>query len=210
MIDCVWPHAAKPLVSGGNQARDVAIFAVDTALAAELRAHGAPNRRCRTLRQGFETPGGLGDTVFTATLYRWWDTKEALIFDACCEHVEAAQSYDRQGSPLARLRRRIMGRADYLRTRQAKVMARLITAIYGNAKLQRTFLDRFYLPRRQANVELIKEAIACGELRADTNPELLVDALHGPMFFRWLQGHATVDRKFARALLDTVIRAFAP
>ena len=41
------------------------------------------------------------------------------------------------------------------------------------------FLDSFYLRRRKAHVLLIEEAIACGEPKSDTDPELLVDALHG-------------------------------
>ncbi len=71
-----------------------------------------------------------GAGVSTATLYRWWETKEALMFDACFEHVM-----------------------------------------------------RFYLPRRQIQLEVIEEAVACGELKRDTDPELLLDALSGPYFF---------------------------
>ena len=73
-------------------------------------------------------------------------------------------------------------------------MARLITSIHGDKKLQQMYLERFYLPRRQIQLEVIEEAIACGELKRDTDPELLLDALSGPLFFRWLQGHAPADR----------------
>ena len=41
-------------------------------------------------------------------------------------------------------------------------------------------------------------------------PELLLDALGGPLFFRWLQGHAPVDKKSAEALADKIISAFTP
>ena len=57
-------------------------------------------------------------------------------------------------------------------------------------------------------MEVIAEAIACGELKPDTDPELLLDALSGPLFFRWLQGHAPADKKFARSLADKIIPAF--
>jgi len=47
-------------------------------------------------------------------------------------------------------------------------------------------------------------------LKRTTDPELLIDALNGPLFFRWLQGHATLDRKFAESIFENVIRAFEP
>jgi len=59
-------------------------------------------------------------------------------------------------------------------------------------------------------VQLVEQAIACGELKRDTNPELMLDALCGPLFFRWLQGHAPLDKSFTEALADKIIGAFAP
>jgi len=35
-------------------------------------------------------------------------------------------------------------------------------------------------------------------------------ALNGPLFFRWLQGHAPLDRSFAEDIFEKVIRAFEP
>ena len=52
-------------------------------------------------------------------------------------------------------------------------------------------------------------AIASGELKLGTDPELLIDALNGPLFFRWLQGHAPLDKGFAKGIFDKVIPAFA-
>jgi hypothetical protein len=37
----------------------------------------------------------------------------------------------------------------------------------------------------------------------------VVDALYGPVFFRWLQGHAPVDTAFVKALVDQVLQSFA-
>ena len=153
-----------------------------------------------------EIASGAG--VSTATLYRWWQTKEALMFDACFEHVMPDLSVPETGSPLARLREFLLRGAVWFCSEDGKVMARLITGIHGDKKLQQMYLERFYRPRRQVQMEVIAEAIACGELKPDTDPELLLDALSGPLFFRWLQGHAPADKKFARSLADKIIPAF--
>jgi AcrR family transcriptional regulator len=149
-----------------------------------------------------------GAGVSTATLYRWWDTKEAIMFDACFEHVKPALAVERKGSPVARLRKILVRISAQLRSEDGAVLARLITGIYGDKKLQQMYLERFYLLRRQIQLRVIEEAIACRELKPDTDPELLIDALSGPMFFRWLQGHAPLDKKFAQDLADKIIPAF--
>jgi hypothetical protein len=41
-----------------------------------------------------------------------------------------------------------------------------------------------------------------------TDPEVLIDALNGPLFFRWLQGHAPLERSFAERIFDRVILGF--
>ncbi len=146
--------------------------------------------------------------VSTATLYRWWNAKEAIMMDACFEHANPALSYEGEGSPLARLRDQVVRGALWLRSEDGKVMARLITGIHGDEKLQQMFLDRFLLPRRHMAVRVVEEAIACGELKRDTDPELLIDALYGPSYYRWLLGHAPLNKEFAEALADKIIHAF--
>jgi hypothetical protein len=122
--------------------------------------------------------------------------------------VRPALAVEEKGSPLERLRKYLVLGAVWLGSEDGRVMARLITGIHSDKKLQQMYLDRFYLPRRQIQRRVIEEAIACRELKRDTDTELLLDALTGPMFFRWLQGHAPVNRKFAEALADKIIPAF--
>ena len=88
------------------------------------------------------------------------------------------------------------------------VMARLITGVHDDKKLQGIFLERYAMPRRQIQRRLIGEAIASGELKRGTDTELLIDALNGPLFFRWLQGHAPLEKGFAERIFDKVIPAF--
>jgi AcrR family transcriptional regulator len=148
--------------------------------------------------------------VSTATLYRWWNTKEEIMFEACLEHLKADRPASHSGSPSARLRHQVSSSVKWIRSEDGKVMARIIAGIQGDKGLQRSYLEKFYFPRRQAQRQLVEEAIAAGELRASADPDLVIDALFGPLFFRWLQGHAPVDNSFGTAVADEVLRAFAP
>ena len=144
--------------------------------------------------------------VSTATLYRWWDTKEAIMLDAAFEHVGPVLGFEGKGSPLERLREQAVRGIKFLRSEDGKVMARLITGIYENEKLRQLFLERYYLPRRAMARKVVQEAIDLGELPKDTDPEIIIDALHGPQFFRLIMGHIPLSKEFAEAICDIVLR----
>ena len=146
--------------------------------------------------------------VSSATLYRWWDSKEEILLHACFEHMKPVLAVSGSGSPLMRLRGYVLYVAEFLASDDGAVMARLVTGIHDDAKLQRLFLERYVMPRRQMQRRFIREAIASGELKRGTDPELLIDALNGPLFFRWLQGHAPLKRSFAERIFDRVVLGF--
>ncbi len=146
--------------------------------------------------------------VSSATIYRWWNSKEEILFDACFEHMKPVLAISSNGSALARLRRYVLRATDFLTSEDGAIMARLVTGIHHDKKLRRMFLERYVGPRRKIQRGIIEEAIASGELKQTTDPELLIDALNGPLFFRWLQGHAPLDRGFADRIFDKVIHAF--
>lgn len=146
--------------------------------------------------------------VSSATLYRWWKSKEEVMFDACFEHVKPALAISGDGSALARLHRYVIRATGFLSSEDGEVMARVLTGIHDDKKLRRMFLERYVIPRRQIQRAIIEEAMASGDLKQGTDPELLMDALNGPLFFRWLQGHAPLDRSFAERVIESVIPAF--
>ena len=146
--------------------------------------------------------------VSSATLYRWWDSKEEILLDACFEHMKPVLAVSGSGSPLARLRRYVLYVAEFLASDDGDIMARLVTGIHDDKKLQRIFLERYVMPRREMQRRFIGEAIASGELKRGTDTELLIDALNGPLFFRWLQGHAPLENGFAERIFDRVILGF--
>jgi AcrR family transcriptional regulator len=145
--------------------------------------------------------------VSKATLYRWWKSKEAILLDAFFEKLKPVLPYEADGSPLETLRRNVIRGAAWLQSEDGRIAVRLISDVYEDPKLRRLFLEHFYLPRRALQLQLVKAAIDAGELRKETDPDVLVDALQGPLYFRFLIGHAPLDKKFATDLVDQVLKA---
>lgn len=146
--------------------------------------------------------------VSTATLYRWWKSKEEILLDACFEHMRPILAISETGSGLTRLRRYVLRASESLASDEGTVLARVLTGIHEDQRLRRMFLERYVNQRRQILSAIIEDAIALGELKPTTEPELLIDMLSGPLFFRWLQGHAPIDKRFAKSIFDKVIPAF--
>src|ERR1700733_2383177 len=148
--------------------------------------------------------------VSSATLYRWWKSKEEILFDACFERMNPILAISESGSGLTRLRRYVLRATEFLVSEEGAVMARVLTGIHEDKRLRQAFLERYLKHRHQIQRRIVEDAIASCELKSTTDPELLIDVLTGPLFFRWLQGHAPLDKGFAKSILGRVIPAFQP
>jgi hypothetical protein len=64
---------------------------------------------------------------------------------------------------------------------------------------------RFVRDRRQPIVERLRAAIAEGDIRADADPELLVDLLSGPIFYRQLLRRTRTSDRDIQAMVAAAL-----
>lgn len=144
--------------------------------------------------------------VSTATLYRWWDGKDAILLDAYLEATREALPYGKRGSPLARLRKYILRLAEFLDNEDGRVFLRLMLVIQDNPELHQAFYEKVYLPRRAEGRSVVQEAISAGELPAAVDPDLLINLLIGPVIQAALLGQKLQPKTLER-IFNFVIRA---
>jgi len=70
--------------------------------------------------------------VSTATLYRWWKSKEAVMLDAFLARVKPALAPPLEGSPLERLHQSVVRGAAWLHSKDAPVAVRLISDVQAD------------------------------------------------------------------------------
>jgi AcrR family transcriptional regulator len=141
--------------------------------------------------------------VSTATLYRWWDGKEAILLDAYLETAREALPYGKRGSPLRRLRKYVLRLADFLDSEDGKLLLRLMLGIQDNPELRQAFYEKVYLPRRAEGRSVVQEAIAANELPPTVDPDLLINLLTGPVIQAALLGQKQ-DPKSIQRICDFV------
>jgi Tetracyclin repressor-like, C-terminal domain len=72
--------------------------------------------------------------------------------------------------------------------------------------IRQAFFDRWVSPRRSATITDLQRGKNAGELRSDTEPGLINDAIFGAIFYRFLLGARPFTRRFGEELVEQVIR----
>jgi AcrR family transcriptional regulator len=161
-------------------------------------------------REGFDGVStqqiALQAGVSTATLYRWWDNKQAILLDAYLETTRDLLPHGKQGSPLARLRKYTLRIAEFLKNENGRVFLRLLLAIQDDPALRKGFYEDVFLPRRAEGCALVQEAIDTGELPETVVPDFIINLLIGPQVLRALLGQE-LSAKYAQRIFESVITA---
>jgi TetR/AcrR family transcriptional regulator of autoinduction and epiphytic fitness len=144
--------------------------------------------------------------VGKSTIYRHWPGKLELIEDAF-RTLKASVAIPEEGP----LRDRVVAVIEQVACLVAEstystCMPALIDAAERDPKV-REFHSRFSAERRAALVALLREAVEAGELPATADPELLADALVGPILLRRLMLAQPVGPEIARELVDQLLPA---
>lgn len=144
--------------------------------------------------------------VAKTTLYRRWPTKAALCMALYLE-VASRELRDPDTGDIGRDLKHIFVTVVRLQTRTVAgpAFVGLIAEAQVNPKTRKAFLAEFAMRRRQVTRLVLKRAIERGELRADTDIDLVIDALGGAATFRLLQGHAPLTPGFADGLVRLVL-----
>jgi len=143
--------------------------------------------------------------VSSATVYRWWSTKEALLLDAFLHTADHEMVLKPGGSPLQRLKEYILQVGRFFTGENGIVVARLLTAIQDNATLRKEFLKRVYSPRDKEIRAIIDQAIKLGDLPADLKITVFLDSIIGPLLARLLLRHEKIDEAFVGAVFEQVV-----
>ena len=143
--------------------------------------------------------------VSSATIYRWWPSKEAVLMDGFLEGVNSRQpETGTADAPLDALREHVVETAAFLDEPDGQLLRRLIAASQDQPDVREALLERFFAPRHRTVNDWIDRAKST--LREDVDSELLFDLLVGALFYRALIRHAPADASYASAIFDIAYR----
>jgi AcrR family transcriptional regulator len=144
--------------------------------------------------------------VAKTTLYRRWPTRAALCMDVYLD-VAGRELHDPDTGEIESDLRYIVNTVVHLQTRTVAgpALIGLLVEAQSNPEAAAESLVEFSEQRRKVTRVVLRRAIERGELRPDTDVDLVIDALGGATTFRLLQRHAPLSRKFAEAIVTLVL-----
>jgi AcrR family transcriptional regulator len=156
--------------------------------------------------EGVAARAGVGK----ATVYRRYPCKLDLVVAACRACVDPGREPPDTGSTRGDVAEIVDG---LIGTLTGSPIGRAMPMLVAEgARVPELFAEQQIIVREKRSRirTVVERAIERGDMRADVDPELVVDACVGPIFYRFLVTHAPLDDSFVAALVESVLRAFAP
>ena len=148
--------------------------------------------------------------VAKQTIYRWWDSKADILFDALTQDAAEFFTEPDTGELGADLRARLRQLITFLTRTDAGAVFR---ALAGQAQHDRAvaarFESEFMTGQRGLDRLPFLRAVSRGELTAAADIELATDQLAGPIYYRLLITGQPVTPEYADALVDRYLASTA-
>lgn len=143
--------------------------------------------------------------VGKATIYRWWETKGTLAFDAFATLFLATQPLPDTGSLRGDLLGALRG---WIKTVDGTATGRTLVGLIGEVQrdpaLASLWRNRFVVTVREQHLAIIERAIERGEIPASTDTEVTLDLLFGSAYHRLLHSHLPLTDEFAVQVVSII------
>ncbi|MFE2174113.1 TetR/AcrR family transcriptional regulator [Kitasatospora sp. NPDC059462] len=148
------------------------------------------------------------------TIYRWWPSKGAVVFDAFLaanENASGSLALPDTGDLGEDLRTVLRLTALELADPAFNRTGRALTAeVLTDPDLLREYRERLLDPLLEVTRDRLRAAREAGQLRADADLDLAVELLYGPLYYRWLHGLGPLDAGYADRVVTALLGALGP
>lgn len=142
--------------------------------------------------------------VGRATIYRRWSTREELLFEAASK-LGGPATPELVGDLRTDLAASFRHLADHLRDDLTGCVVPELASEAARSEPMCDLLHALVAQGRAAPLAVVRAAIDRGELRAEVDPVLVVDALSGALFFRQMMSGDRIDHEVVEQLVDVVL-----
>lgn len=143
--------------------------------------------------------------VSKATIYRWWQTKGTLVFEAFSADFLARQPNPDTGSLRGDLLAALRAWVKLVKgTVKGRTLVGLIAEVQRDSELAQIWREQFVGPVRAQHRTMIDRAVRRGEVPLDADLEVVLDLVYGAAYHRLLQSHLPLSDQFVKSVVNTV------
>jgi AcrR family transcriptional regulator len=143
-----------------------------------------------------------------ATVYRWWPNKSAVLIEAFRERIAKVLPFPKTGDFRQDVRQQLQNFTEVLYWgRRGKVFRSFLAGALGDPDIAKAFREVWIRPRRAEARKLFEQALDQGVARADLDPDLAVEMIYAPLYFRLMTGYGEITGAYLDQLVETVMPA---
>ena len=161
--------------------------------------------------EGIAARAGVGKQ----TIYRWWPSKGAVLFDAFLTlsesqdgEVEALPDTGDLEADLKLVLRATV--AELNDPRYEEPMRALSTEIAHDPALAAVYAERLDGPLKQLKKERLRSAQRDGQLAEDLDLDVAIEMVWGPLLNRWLQRSGPLTLDYTDRVVETALHGLRP
>jgi AcrR family transcriptional regulator len=147
--------------------------------------------------------------VSKATLYKWWPNKTMVALDAFGALLETELEIPDTGSAKRDFTEQLRDTMAFYQSPHGRLLCQFLAEGQSDAGFLKLFRQRVLKPRRDKLLPIWRRGVERGEIRADVDPELVLDLVFGPMVYRLMAGHGPLGEAEAEAIIDSLFRGLA-
>ncbi|OWK35106.1 Transcriptional regulator, TetR family [Fimbriiglobus ruber] len=139
------------------------------------------------------------------TIYKWWPTKAALVMAMFDERIVGKLATPNAKTAEQAIRAQVTELIPLFNGFFGKVIADIIAEGQSDSSVLEEYRLRYQIKLRAFSVEVINRAVETGEFQKKIDPEVLIDMIYGPIYYRLLVRHAPLDAAFGKAVVDNIL-----
>jgi len=159
--------------------------------------------------EGIAARAGVGKQ----TIYRWWRSKGAVVFDSFLALSEGADgmALPDTGDIEADLKTVMRATAAEFADPAFEAPIRALNLeIAGDPELAALYREKLAAPVDEAKKDRLRSAVRAGQIAADADLDLALELLYAPLYQRWMLRTGPITQEYADALVDHLLRALSP
>ena len=133
------------------------------------------------------------------TLYKYWPSRGAVALEGFMRSAATSWTLPDNGTAAESLEVLVVAAAAlFSQTPAGPLMRSLVADAQSQDEIATAIRDQWLRPRRAGAADLVRQAVANGEFRADIDVEVVLDLLFAPVYYRLLLGHEHLDTELRR------------
>jgi len=142
--------------------------------------------------------------VSKATIYKWWPNKSMVALDAYLAGMTERVAMPDTGSAEEDFTEQLKSLTAFYTSTLGRLFCQFIAEGQSDAAFLASFRERFLYARRDAAKIMWRRGVDRGEIRSAVDGDIVLDMIYGPIIFRLLAGHGSLNDSESEAIVEAV------